>query len=80
MILKLVRLLRGLAWGIAAAMTYYEASQVRYTLMHQDTAFQQGVAAELTLCWLVAYLTFALAADRVLELSERNLREQLGAK
>ena len=44
MILKIVRFLRALAWGFAATMAYHEATEIRYTLMHQDTAMQQGVA------------------------------------
>jgi len=80
MILKIVRFLRALAWGFAATMAYHEATEIRYTLMHQDTAMQQSAATGLALCWLVTYLTIALAADRVLELGERNLREQLAAK
>ena len=74
--LKVVRVLRGGAWVAAAAYALQTNVELRYALMHQDTSFQQTVASANYLCWLVATLIVALAADRCLDLVEREMLER----
>lgn len=77
--LTIVRMLRGAAWGAAAFWAVYECREMRYALMHQDTAFQQNVLTGSVACRLIATLIVALAIDRVLELRERGLSAKAAA-
>jgi hypothetical protein len=64
------------SWAAAAAYALQTNIELRYALMHQDTSFQQTAAGASFICWLVATLIVALAADRCFELLERVLLEK----
>ena len=77
--LRVIRGARGLAWVAASIVAVIECQDLRYALMHQDTAFQQDVLASITVCRLLTLLVIALGADRAFELGERTLREKLAS-